>query len=101
MINKNQLEHYDLLDTDGNLQGFIIGSKDSDTFNIRHFNATDIENIPQSVFTEFIKMVGTKCITMRTRRGIHKYHELIIGWNFKHKEYQQGYDIYILHLCEC
>lgn len=96
MVKSGQLRYYDLLDTNKDLQGFIVGYKDSDTFNIRHFAAKDIENIPASIFLDFAKIVNVQSITMRTRKGITKYHEFITGWNFEYKENIQGYNIYIL-----
>ena len=96
MVNSGQLQYYDLLNINGNLEGFIIGYKESDTFNIRHFNAKDIENIPASIFTEFAKEVNVRGVTIRTRKGITEYNELIAGWVFAYKENFQGYDIYSL-----
>lgn len=97
LIKSGTSKIYDLM-CDHKVIGFIIGSKDSNIFRIRHFNHTEIEKLNPDIFNDFCSYVCVNELIIRSRKGIPKYKELILSWGFNKKEENQDYEFYNFYL---
>lgn len=92
LIKNNQLEFY----KNSNNSTFIIGYRDLNCFKIKHLISKNIILLNKVFFETFCKYINTPIITIRSRKNIKEYHDIILSFGFEINNSDNEYNEYKL-----
>jgi hypothetical protein len=80
--NNSDVLVYDYVDSTGSTIAYALGIVNDNTFHIRHFNFVDFNSIDKKIFSKFLKSCNYTAVTIRSRKGIDQYHNIIMSLGF-------------------